>query len=388
MPPSHRVGSTGKSYEQGNRAIDLALDRNIERGAKRRPGGELASGGGEALGAIAALADALPDPALVLDAEARVLIANPRAREAFDHDPVGAHLSATIRAPAVLQAVRQVAAGAEPVQVDYEQRVPIERLFEAVIAPVRSKGAITGGAAVLVLLRDLTRQQQVERMRADFVANASHELRTPLASVIGFIETLQGAARDDTQARERFLTLMQAQADRMRRLVDDLLSLSRIEMNAHRRPTEKVELGAIARQACDLLANQAGEAGVSIKIDCPESVTIAGDRDELLQVMANLIENAIKYAAAGKSVDINVARAGGHASIAVTDHGPGIAPEHLPRLTERFYRVSVKDSRARGGTGLGLAIVKHILNRHRGKLKIDSEPGRGSTFAVLLPVEK
>ncbi len=357
-----------------------------ERGA-RRPGGELASGGREALGAIAALADALPDPALVLDAEARVLIANPRAREAFEHDPVGAHLSATIRAPAILQAVRQVAAGAEPVQVDYEQRVPIERLFEAVIAPVRSKGVTTGGAAVLVLLRDLTRQQQVERMRADFVANASHELRTPLASVIGFIETLQGAARDDTQARERFLTLMQAQADRMRRLVDDLLSLSRIEMNAHRRPTEKVELGAIARQASDLLASQASEAGVSIKIDCPESVTIAGDRDELLQVMANLIENAIKYAAVGKSVEIRVDRAGGHASIAVTDHGTGIAPEHLPRLTERFYRVSVKDSRARGGTGLGLAIVKHILNRHRGKLKIDSEPGRGSTFTVLLPVD-
>jgi len=349
---------------------------------KAEPATAPAPSGNDALAAIAALAEALPDPALVLDAEARVLIANPMAREAFDHDPAGEPLSAAIRAPAILQAVQQVAAGAAAVQVDYEQRVPMERRFEAVIAPIRGKGA----AAVLILLRDLTRQQQVERMRADFVANASHELRTPLASIIGFIDTLKGAARDDAKARGRFVDLMQTQAERMRRLVDDLLSLSRIEMNAHRRPTEKVELGAIARQASDLLASEAEEAGVEIHIDCPALVSVTGERDELLQVVANLVENAIKYGAAGKTVEITVGCAGADASIAVTDHGPGIAPEHLPRLTERFYRVSVTDSRARGGTGLGLAIVKHILNRHRGKLKIDSEPGHGSTFTVHLPL--
>ncbi len=347
-----------------------------------------ASATSEALQALAALTEALPDPALVLDSAARILIANPKAREAFEHEPAGQHLSATIRAPAVLQAVQQVASGGGPVEVDYEQRVPIERLFEATIAPVRARGPAPGGAAVLVILRDLTRQQQVERMRADFVANASHELRTPLASIIGFIETLKGAAHDDANARERFLDLMQTQADRMRRLVDDLLSLSRIEMNAHRRPTEKVELGATARQAADLLAGMAQEAGVAVSIEAPEPVTITGDRDELLQVVANLIENAIKYGTTGKTVEVKVRREANEGLIAVTDHGPGIAQEHIPRLTERFYRVSVKDSRARGGTGLGLAIVKHILNRHRGKLKIESTAGKGSTFTVRLPVDK
>lgn len=362
-----------------NAADDIETDREPSLTASATP---------EALSALTALTDALPDPALVLDAGGRVLIANPKAREAFEHDPSGEHLSATIRAPAVLQAVQQVAAGSAPLEVDYEQRVPIERLFAATIAPIRSKGPAPGSAAVLVTLRDLTRQQQVERMRADFVANASHELRTPLASVIGFIETLKGAAHDDAKARERFLDLMQVQADRMRRLVDDLLSLSRIEMNAHRRPTEKVELGATARQAADLLTGQAREAGVTIAIDAPEPVIIIGDRDELLQVVANLVENAIKYAAAGKTVEVNVRREVNEALIAVTDHGPGIPPEHIPRLTERFYRVSVKDSRARGGTGLGLAIVKHILNRHRGKLKIESASGKGSTFTVRLPAVK
>ncbi len=361
---------------------------NSKDGIENNRGATLPASDGGALQALTALTDALPDPALVLDSAARVLIANPKAREAFEHDPSDEHLSSTIRAPAVLQAVRQVAAGSGPVEVEYEQRVPIERLFEATIAPVRARRPVAGSAAVLVILRDLTRQQQVERMRADFVANASHELRTPLASIIGFIETLKGAAHDDATARDRFLDLMQVQADRMRRLVDDLLSLSRIEMNAHRRPTEKVELGATARQAAGLLASLAEDEGVAVSIDAPEPVTITGDRDELLQVVANLVENAIKYGAPGKTVEVKVLREAGEGLIAVTDHGPGIAPEHIPRLTERFYRVSVKDSRARGGTGLGLAIVKHILNRHRGKLKIELTPGKGSTFTVRLPAEK
>ncbi len=308
MLPSHRVGfATGAS--EGFEAVIWRWIANSADDIENGRGASLpASATSEALQALAALTEALPDPALVLDSAARILIANPKAREAFEHEPAGQHLSATIRAPAVLQAVQQVASGGGPVEVDYEQRVPIERLFEATIAPVRARGPAPGGAAVLVILRDLTRQQQVERMRADFVANASHELRTPLASIIGFIETLKGAAHDDANARERFLDLMQTQADRMRRLVDDLLSLSRIEMNAHRRPTEKVELGATARQAADLLAGMAQEAGVAVSIEAPEPVTITGDRDELLQVVANLIENAIKYGTAGKTVEVKVRR--------------------------------------------------------------------------------
>jgi two-component system phosphate regulon sensor histidine kinase PhoR len=225
-------------------------------------------------------------------------------------------------------------------------------------------------------------------MRADFVANVSHELRTPLASLLGFIETLQGPAREDTEARERFLGLMKAQAERMRRLIDDLLSLSRIEMSAHERPTATVDFARIIRHVIDVLGSLARDAGVEVSVDLSGPLLVKGEWDELVQVVQNLVENAIKYAAAGKRVEVT-GQIEGEADrqkvvVRVRDYGPGIAPEHLPRLTERFYRVSVQESRARGGTGLGLAIVKHILNRHRGKLSIASQLGEGTTFTVKL----
>src|SRR5271166_5964872 len=211
--------------------------------------------------------------------------------------------------------------------------------------------------------RDHTPLRRVEEMRADFVANASHELRPPLAALSGFIDTLRGPAREDAAARERFLTIMQTQADRMARLIDDLLSLSRIELNAHLRPDKEEDLVAILRQVADGLQTLANDRSVEIKITGPSSpLIVLGERDELIRVFENLVENALKYAASGKRVEIEVARlemAGGkrEARIAVRDHGPGIAPEHLPRLTERFYRVDVAESRAQGGTGLGLALV-------------------------------
>jgi two-component system phosphate regulon sensor histidine kinase PhoR len=229
-------------------------------------------------------------------------------------------------------------------------------------------------------------------MRADFVANASHELRTPLAALSGFIDTLRGSARDDPAARERFLPIMQAQADRMARLIDDLLSLSRIELNAHLRPDKQVDVGAIVRQVADSLQTLARDRQVEVKtIGTPAALLVPGDRDELIRVFENLVENALKYAASGKRVDIALSVGEGpdgnrEARIAVRDRGPGIAPEHLPRLTERFYRVDVSESRAQGGTGLGLALVKHILNRHGGRLTIDSTLGQGATFTVHLPM--
>jgi two-component system phosphate regulon sensor histidine kinase PhoR len=233
--------------------------------------------------------------------------------------------------------------------------------------------------------------RQVEEMRADFVANASHELRTPLAALSGFIDTLRGAAQNDPAAQEKFLPIMQAQATRMARLIDDLLSLSRIELNAHRRPESPVDVVPLVRQVVDGLQTLARDRGVTISIDGPAGPQqVLGDRDELLRVFENLIENALKYGANGKRVDVTIAR--GEASdgtselrVAVRDFGPGIAPEHLPRLTERFYRVDVVDSRAQGGTGLGLALVKHILNRHGGRLSIASTRGAGATFTAHLP---
>jgi two-component system phosphate regulon sensor histidine kinase PhoR len=227
-------------------------------------------------------------------------------------------------------------------------------------------------------------------MRADFVANASHELRTPLAALSGFIETLQGSARDDAKARERFLAIMQEQAWRMARLIDDLLSLSRIELNAHRRPDTPVDLVPIVRQVVDGLETLARDRGVTVNVAATDALTVLGDRDELIRLFENLIENALKYGAAGKRVEIKLAPGLSvdgepEAQVGVRDYGPGIAPAHLPRLTERFYRVDVAESRAQGGTGLGLALVKHILNRHRGRLTIESASGAGATFTVHLP---
>jgi two-component system phosphate regulon sensor histidine kinase PhoR len=229
-------------------------------------------------------------------------------------------------------------------------------------------------------------------MRADFIANASHELRTPLAALLGFIETLQGTARDDATAREKFLAIMQGQATRMARLIDDLLSLSRIELNAHLQPNTPVDLAPIVRQVVDGLQTLARDRGVEIKVSVsPDPLTVLGDRDELIRALENLVENALKYGAVGKRVDIiamrGQTRAGTpEARMAVRDYGPGIPSEHLPRLTERFYRVDVADSRAQGGTGLGLALVKHVLNRHAGKLTIESTLGAGATFTMHLPL--
>jgi two-component system phosphate regulon sensor histidine kinase PhoR len=229
-------------------------------------------------------------------------------------------------------------------------------------------------------------------MRADFVANASHELRTPLAALLGFIETLQGPARNDAVAREKFLGIMQAQATRMARLIDDLLSLSRIELNAHLQPNTPIDLAPIVRQVVDGLQTLARDREVEIKVAVPpEPLTVYGDRDELIRALENLVENALKYGAAGKRIDVTLTRAQTRAGtpearLAVRDYGPGIAPEHLPRLTERFYRVDVADSRAQGGTGLGLALVKHVLNRHGGRVAVESVLGQGATFTMHLPL--
>lgn len=332
--------------------------------------------------ALTALIGALPDPVMLLDDHGLVRAANIRAKDLLNMDPVGQHLSSAIRAPAILEAVQNILEHGGSMRVGYEQHVPVPRHFEAFISAM---SVIGPDVEALILLKDLTREQQTERMRADFVAHASHELRTPLASLLGFIETLQGAAKKDEVSRERFLALMQTQAQRMKRLIDDLLSLSRIEMNAHQRPTGTADLTQIALHVRDTLAGLARDAGVEIKIDSPGPLLVRGDWDELVQVIQNLVENAIKYAQSGKLIEVTGKVAGEDCELVVRDHGPGIAEEHLPRLTERFYRTNAQESRSRGGTGLGLAIVKHILNRHRGKMRIQSQLGSGSSFTIKIP---
>jgi two-component system phosphate regulon sensor histidine kinase PhoR len=221
-------------------------------------------------------------------------------------------------------------------------------------------------------------------MRSDFVANASHELRTPLASLRGFIETIQGPARGDPKAQQRFLGIMLDQTTRMSRLVDDLLSLSRLELKSHIAPDQKVDLIPLLGHVRDSLLPLAGDLDVEINLHLPAGkAEVLGDRDELVQVFENLIENACKYGQEGKVVDVTLANQPGQAvEVSVSDKGPGIPAEHVPRLTERFYRVSVEDSRSKKGTGLGLAIVKHILTRHRARLIVKSEVGKGTDFTV------
>jgi two-component system, OmpR family, phosphate regulon sensor histidine kinase PhoR len=341
-----------------------------------------------------AVISGLPDPVIVLDRDGRVIAFNERAGAMTPALGRGEAASLALRVPEIVEAIRRAGASGEVQRVEFSERVPVDRWFAAHVAPVALADATPGSAAGLMIMtfHDLTPLRRVEEMRADFVANASHELRTPLASLSGFIDTLQGPARDDPAAREKFIAIMKTQANRMARLIDDLLSLSRIELNAHVYPQTPVDLVSVVRQVADALQMLARDRSMTITIKAPaEPLIVPGDRDELTRVFENLVENALKYGAAGKRVDLTLTRGEaaqgpGEVVVAVRDYGPGIAAEHLPRLTERFYRIDVGQSRAEGGTGLGLALVKHVVARHRGRLVIDSAAGAGATFTVRLPL--
>jgi two-component system, OmpR family, phosphate regulon sensor histidine kinase PhoR len=351
------------------------------------------------LEAARSVLETLPEPMLLLDADRRVVGSNKAAEALLGEHLIERDLAGALRHPAVLPAVDAVLRGEGQRTAEFDITSPVERHLSARIAPLAPRRSER--AAAVLLLNDLTAMKRSEQLRADFVANASHELRTPLASLVGFIETLRGPARDDRAASERFLGIMAEQASRMQRLVDDLLSLSRIEMNEHRPPTAATDLGAVVSSVAAALEPRAEARGMRIDLNLPadEPLSVPGDGDELTQVFQNLIDNAIKYGTPGTTIEVEArhsarllpgARGGrerASISLAVRDHGAGIAREHLPRLTERFYRVDPARSRELGGTGLGLAIVKHILNHHRGQLEIESEPGRGSVFTVHLPIE-
>jgi two-component system, OmpR family, phosphate regulon sensor histidine kinase PhoR len=345
--------------------------------------------------AVSAVVAGMPDPAVLLDRAGRVIHLNVAAAQLAPALRKNELAQFALRSPEIITALREAIATAESRRATYLEHVPVDRWMELVIAPVPVP-TLFGGTekCMLMTFHDQTPLRRVEEMRADFVANASHELRTPLAALSGFIETLQGPAKDDARARERFLGIMHAQATRMARLINDLLSLSRVELSAHVRPDALVEIVPIIRQVVDGLEPLARERQVAVEMDLPEQpVQIAGEREELLRLFENLIENALKYGASGGKVMVSLmteisGEGGPEFRVRVRDFGPGIAPEHLPRLTERFYRVDVGDSRAQGGTGLGLSLVKHILNRHRGRLLIESVPKKGATFTACFPQPK
>ncbi len=339
-----------------------------------------------------AIIDGLPDPLIAVDRQRRIVRTN-RAAVAL-LGPFGADrdLSTALRHPELLSAIDSLLDTAEGNFIGPD-RVAVEIVLSGapeldVIAHARRlPRAAADRSLVLIVLHDTTALRRAERMRADFVANASHELKTPIAGITGFIETLRGPARDDPAARERFLGIMAEQADRMRRLVDDLLMLSRIEQHEHSRPDAEVDLERVLMGVEDLLQLKASSRKVAVQLDvAPELPRAVGDYDELTIVFQNLIDNAIKYAKPATSVRVTARPSGeDNVSVAVSDEGDGISASHLPRLTERFYRVDTARSRQLGGTGLGLAIVKHVVNRHRGRLDIQSTPGKGSIFTVTLP---
>jgi len=327
------------------------------------------------------LAEAVPDPLIVFDRHGMITNANAAARAAYGKLDAGTLLTLRFRTPELQGLVAQLLAGdSGPLSCDYVERVPIERWFRVSGAPLGQDS----GLFVLVF-KDQSEMRRIDRMRSDFIANASHELRTPLASIAGFVETLRGPARNDARARDQFLQIMQTQTGRMARLIDDLLSLSRLEMKSFSAPSEPLDLKVLVDGVIDSLRHLAAENGVEIeKVYPAEPVTLRGMRDELIQVFENLLENAIKYGQDGKRVVVRVETGKGTAGprVTVRDFGPGIAEEHIPRLTERFYRVDVATSRTQKGTGLGLAIVKHILTRHDARLTIRSTLGEGAAFTV------
>lgn len=344
-------------------------------------------------GLVIAILDGMPDPVLLVNAQRSVIAANRAARELSVGPMIGNDFAVTLRHPAGLEAVDAVLRGAAVREAEVFLPVPGSPTYRLFAAAVRGEDGVDNPAAVITL-HDLTAIRMAERMRADFIANASHELRSPLASLIGFIETLKGPAKDDVEARGRFLGIMHTEAARMARLIDDLLSLSRVEVEERIPPRDAVDLGTVIRGAMDLLSVRAKETGARLELDCPADVPpVLGDADQLAQVFRNLIENAIRYGRAGghiavivRAVDRIPDRGVPGVAACVADESDGIPPDALPRLTERFYRVDKARAKALGSTGLGLAIVKHIVGRHRGRLAIESQLGKGSRFTVYVPV--
>ena len=341
---------------------------------------------------LSAALNAVPDPMLFIGSGGMIELSNPAGEALFGVWIRGRSYVTALRQPALLGEIDLVLRGNRPSETRYIKSDQTgETQFRVMISPIAETDA--GQAGVILHFTDITHLREAEEMRRDFVANVSHELRSPLTAVLGFVETLRGPARNDAEARDRFLEIMEQQALRMNRLVGDLLSLSRVEAEERVRPSDEVDLRDVISGVLTTLRPQAEDQGSALElVSEPGDYRIRGDRDQLTQVFTNLAENALKYGGKGRPVTVRMETGEGRGSMRgpvvraeVIDRGDGIDPLHLPRLTERFYRIDSHRSREMGGTGLGLAIVKHIVNRHRGRLRISSDKGVGSTFTVVLP---
>ncbi|MEO0400989.1 MAG: ATP-binding protein [Pseudomonadota bacterium] len=344
---------------------------------------------------LEAMLSAVPLPCLAIDASERIIAANAEALTLIGQQALQRNYVTMLRQPAMLDAIEATLSDSRPRTTRYLGNDGAQdTTFRVSVRAVPGLGLNAAGAALLVF-EDVTHVEQASQMRRDFVANVSHELRTPLTALMGFIETLRGPARNDPAAAERFLDIMQDEAERMNRLVGDLMSLNRVEGDERVRPTATVMLNDVLDSTLRTLRSLSSEAGVTLEREFDDTtIEMNGDADQLKQVFTNLIENAIKYGGGGGRVTVRMTHSAREPAlrapgvrVQIIDYGPGIDPVHLPRLTERFYRADDHRSRALGGTGLGLAIVKHIINRHRGRLRVESELGQGATFTVILPVQ-
>lgn len=377
-------GAVGQTYfAEDRRRRDVARAIAEGRDAQSREG----------IGSV--VLEQMTDAVVLLDGDGRIMYHNRSAEHFVGSTATGKLVPSVLREPILLDAIERVRTGGTAEQIEYVSPVPVEQHFQAVITPAETAENDGSGTPTLLALHDVTDMKRVEQMRVDFVANASHELKTPLASLSGFIETLQGPAKDDADAHERFLGIMGEQTQRMQRLIEDLMSLSRIELREHMPPRGTVSVSGLVKDVIDAISPIAERDQVTIDVDMPDDLPmIRGDWDELLQVAQNLVDNAVKYGQSGGRVEISADRidglpdssVGSCVELKVRDFGPGIPREQIPRLTERFYRIDVATSRERGGTGLGLAIVKHILNRHNTELRCDSVLGEGATFSVRFPL--
>ncbi len=336
---------------------------------------------------------AIPMPALMVDQSERIIASNAEAKTLLGRNIDNRHFATILRQPQVIEAIEKCLRVKGSTQARHLANDGAQdTTFQVHCRYMNGVGAVSAGA-VVATFQDVTHLDQARQMRRDFVANVSHELRTPLTALMGFIETLRGPARDDPAARDRFLQIMTDEANRMNRLVGDLLSLNRVESEERVRPKAQLDLTQLLDSTLNSLRPLAESADVTLTLTVPESpVILVGDGDQLRQVFTNLVENAIKYGGSGGSVEMRVsvsdrdpAMRGPAVRVQVIDKGPGIDPVHLPRLTERFYRADSHRSRQLGGTGLGLAIVKHIVNRHRGRMRVESDLGKGAVFTVILP---
>ena len=343
------------------------------------------------LDSLMALLAALPMPVMLVGPAERVEAVNLPAQQLFGTDGTGRHYITALRQPSVLDAVEHCLRDGQTRTCRY---LASENTRDTTWAVTVASVPLPAGTGVLLSFEDISAVEVAGQMRRDFVANVSHELRTPLTALLGFVETLKGAARDDPVARTRFLDIMEREAGRMAQLVADLLSLSRVEEEERQRPTQPVDLNALMAGVAATFELMATSQDITLRLHLPQQpVVIPGDPAQLRQVLTNLIENAMKYGGSGRIVDVSLATVAAEPTLrtdavrlSVADQGDGIPAHHLPRLTERFYRIDAHRSREVGGTGLGLAIVKHIINRHRGRLRIESTPGQGSTFTVILPM--